>query len=83
MQSLLSALIFYGYGLGFYGSLSRIELIPIILGMGVFQIGFSVLWLRFYKQGPIEWIWRTLTYMKRQAIQRSENQKKAKGIQIA
>jgi uncharacterized protein len=72
-QSLLCALIFYGYGFGLYGSLSRIELLPIIVGIAVFQVGLSVLWLRFYKQGPIEWIWRTLTYMKWQAIHRSKN----------
>lgn len=71
MQSLICALIFYGYGAGLYGSISRIQLLPIIVGIWVFQIGFSVLWLAYFRQGPIEWLWRVLTYYRLQPIVRS------------
>lgn len=64
MQSVVCAFIFYGYGLGLHGSLSRLELIPIILGLWVTQIFLSVLWLSHCKQGPLEWLWRCLTYFK-------------------
>ena len=68
MQSLICAFIFYGYGAGLYGSVSRLELIPFIIGIWVFQVAFSVLWLSYFTQGPIEWIWRSLTYFRVQSI---------------
>ncbi|MFT6268762.1 MAG: hypothetical protein ACJAVV_001577 [Alphaproteobacteria bacterium] len=64
MQSLICGLIFYGYGLGWHGSLSRIELLPIVAGIWMFQIGLSYVWLTYFTQGPLEWIWRCLTYFK-------------------
>ena len=68
MQSLICAFIFYGYGAGLYGSVSRLELIPFIIGIWVFQVAFSVLWLSYFTQGPIEWIWRSLAYFRVQSI---------------
>jgi uncharacterized protein len=73
MQSVICALIFYGYGLGLYGSVSRLELLPIIVGIWVFQIGFAGFWLSLFKQGPIEWIWRNLTYMRIQSIRKTRS----------
>ncbi len=70
MQSLICALIFYGYGLGLYGSLSRLELLPIIAGLWCVQILFSIIWLRYFMQGPVEWLWRTLTYFRLQPLLR-------------
>jgi uncharacterized protein len=63
-QSIICAFIFYGYGLGWYGSFSRLELLPIIIGIGIFQVIFSSFWLTYFKQGPFEWIWRILSYLK-------------------
>ena len=61
-QSLLGILLFYGawLGLGKNASLAMAELIA--LGVYTFQIGFSLLWIKYYRYGPVEWIWRTLTY---------------------
>ncbi|GAA3955141.1 DUF418 domain-containing protein [Allohahella marinimesophila] len=70
MQSLICALLFYGYGLGLYGSLSRLELLPIIVGIWCGQILLSLIWLRYFLQGPVEWLWRTLTYFNLQPMLR-------------
>jgi len=61
-QSLFGILLFYGawLGLGKSASLAMAELIA--LGVYAFQTGFSLLWLKRYRFGPVEWIWRVLTY---------------------
>lgn len=72
MQSLIAAFIFYGWGLGHYGSMSRSELLFIVAGVWLFQIAFSVVWLSRFRMGPLEWLWRTLTYLRLQPLRRSE-----------
>jgi len=69
-QSIICALIFYGIGLGFYGSVSRLELIPIIVGIWAVQITFSNFWLHYFIQGPIEWLWRSSSSLKLQPLLR-------------
>lgn len=64
MQTIICVLLFYGYGLGLYATLSRLQLLPIILLIWAFQLIFSTWWLTHFKQGPIEWVWRMLTYMR-------------------
>ena len=61
-QSLFGILLFYGawLELGKNASLAMAELIA--LGVYAFQTGFSLLWLKRYRYGPVEWIWRVLTY---------------------
>ncbi|MCU0404222.1 MAG: DUF418 domain-containing protein [Chitinophagaceae bacterium] len=67
-QSLICGLIFYGYGLAYYGKLERYELYYVWAGIMLFQIVFSIVWLRFFRFGPLEWVWRSLTYWKKQPI---------------
>lgn len=62
LQSVLATWIFYGHGLGLFGLLSRAEQWFVIVGIWTVQIGLTLLWLRFYKMGPLEWLWRKLTY---------------------
>jgi len=62
MQTLISIFIFYGFGLGLYGKLEHYELVYFILGMWIFQLSFSRIWLQYFRQGPLEWIWRSLIY---------------------
>lgn len=61
-QSLIGSLVFYGYGLGMWKQWGRAELAIFVLSVFVAQIIFSHLWLRFFKYGPMEWLWRSLTY---------------------
>jgi uncharacterized protein len=63
-QSLIAAFIFYGWGLGYFGSMSRADLLFVVAGVWLFQIGFSLVWLRRFRFGPMEWLWRSLTYMR-------------------
>lgn len=67
-QSLIATTIFYGYGFGFGGNVGRMGVIGISLMIFAAQIAFSVCWLKFYRYGPMEWLWRSLTYGKRQPM---------------
>lgn len=65
LQSVLATFVFYGHGLGLFGQVSRIEMVGVVLAIWAIQIPVSVLWLRYFRYGPIEWIWRSLTYGQR------------------
>lgn len=62
MQSVLGTWIFYGYGLGYFEQLGRAWQVPLVLGLFALQVVFSRLWLRRFRFGPMEWLWRSLTY---------------------
>ncbi len=51
-----------GIGLGQFGQLERIEQVQLVVAVWVFQLIFSVLWLQVFRMGPLEWLWRTLSY---------------------
>ncbi|MDY0104004.1 MAG: DUF418 domain-containing protein [Lentimicrobium sp.] len=72
MQSLICTSIFYGYGLGYYGKINTAQ--GLILGVIVFifQVFFSRFWLSRFRFGPMEWLWRSLTYLKPQAMVRTK-----------
>jgi uncharacterized protein len=62
--------LFYGYGLGLYGDLPRVwqqALVVIVVGL---QLMVSPWWLRHFRFGPMEWLWRSLTYGQRQPMRR-------------
>lgn len=64
LQSVICSFFFYGYGFGYYGRLEQWELYAIVLEIAMVQIVFSVLWLRYYSMGPLEWLWSCLIYRK-------------------
>jgi uncharacterized protein len=66
MHSIVTSFIFYGDGFSLYGRLQRYELYYIVVALWVFQLIVSPIWLRYFQYGPAEWIWRSLTYNKRQ-----------------
>jgi uncharacterized protein len=70
MQSVVCTLIFYGYGLNYYAELGFYQLYLVVLGIWAFQLAVSPLWLRYFRFGPLEWLWRTLTYRKFQPFVR-------------
>lgn len=78
-QSLICGIIFYGVGFGYYGSLQRYEVYLVVGAIWVAQIIWSHIWLRFYRFGPLEWCWRSLTYWKKQPM-RKENTKEVLSI---
>ncbi len=64
-QSIICTLIFYGYGLGQYQQLPRAWHIPLAMALIALQMAFSAWWLKRFSMGPIEYLWRWLTYRKR------------------
>lgn len=72
-QSVILNFIFMGFGLGLFGELQRYQAYLVVLGVWVFQMIFSLLWLRCYRFGPAEWLWRSLTYRKSQPMRLGES----------
>ena len=70
MQSLMVGLFFYGIGFGMFGKLQRFEIYYVVGVVWVIQIIWSHLWLRFFRFGPLEWLWRSLTYWQFQPMKR-------------
>jgi len=67
-HSLICNFIFMGWGLGMAGELQRVEIYYVVFGIWAFQLIFSSLWLRYFRFGPAEWLWRSLTYGQRQPL---------------
>lgn len=70
-HTLAATTIFYGHGLGLFGSVERTGQVAIVLGIWAVQLIASPIWLRHFQFGPLEWVWRSLTYGQRQAMRRS------------
>ena len=64
MQTIIGITIYYGAGFGFGGYIGPALFIPIGLGVYAIQILYSNLWFKYFNYGPMEWIWRMLTYGK-------------------
>ncbi len=71
LQSLICVTLFYGYGLGLYGRIGQAEGLLLTAVIFLLQIPFSNWWLKRYRFGPMEWLWRCLTYRKMQPMRRS------------
>jgi uncharacterized protein len=70
-QSLVLSLLFYGYGLGLYGRLGSLAAVGVGLAVYAGQVVFSWAWLGRYRFGPVEWVWRSLTYGRGQPMGRA------------
>lgn len=70
MQSVLCTLFFFGYGLGFYERFAFYQVYYVVFAVWVLQLAYSPVWLRYFRFGPMEWVWRTLTYWKVQPMRR-------------
>jgi uncharacterized protein len=68
LTSVLCTLVFYGYGLGLFGRLQRYELLYVLAAVWAINIIFSTAWLKYFRFGPLEWAWRSLTYAKSQPM---------------
>jgi uncharacterized protein len=71
LQSVVCTWIFYGYGLGYFERLPRAWQVPFVVALFVAQVLLSHAWLRRYRFGPMEWLWRSLTYLKPQPMRTS------------
>ena len=62
LQTIIMIIIFYNFGFDLIGKLGLIPVSGIVILILITQIIFSNIWLRHYRFGPFEWIWRSLTY---------------------
>ena len=67
-QSLICGLVFYGHGLGLFEQVGGPGQVAIVAGIWVLQLTWSPWWLARFRFGPLEWLWRSATYMKRQPM---------------
>ncbi len=70
LQSVVCTLIFYNYGLGLYGEIGPTFGLILTLAIYWTQVRLSGWWFERFQFGPMEWVWRTLTYGRRQPLRR-------------
>ncbi|EDI8203524.1 hypothetical protein GE942_18150 [Salmonella enterica] len=59
LQTIICTTLFYQFGL--FMKFNRLELLFFVVPVWAINLLFSVIWLRFWRQGPVEWLWRQLT----------------------
>lgn len=72
LQSLFCFVLFYGVGFGLYGSVRPVQAMGIVVLFYVIQVFASKWWLAKFRYGPLEWIWRSLTYKRKQPLRERE-----------
>ena len=70
LQTVICTTIFYGHGLGGFGSVDRAGQFGVVTLVWALQLVAAPLWLQRYRFGPAEWIWRSLTYGERPGMRR-------------
>ena len=68
LQTVICTTLFNGYGFGLFGQFDRIQLLGVVVAVWALQVWYSPLWLRHFRFGPVEWVWRSLTYGKAQQV---------------
>jgi uncharacterized protein len=71
VQSVFGLLLFTGLGLGLYGRLERYELYYAVLGIWILQLAWSAPWLRRFRYGPAEYVWRALVLWRLPSFRRA------------
>lgn len=72
LQSLLCTWLFFGYGLGFFEQLPRAWQLVFAVALFALQGGISHLWLARFRYGPMEWLWRAMTYLRWPPLRRTQ-----------
>jgi uncharacterized protein len=68
--SVVMVLVFQGWAGGLYGELDRLELLAVVVVAWALMLGWSQPWLARFRYGPLEWLWRCLTYGRRFPMRR-------------
>ena len=68
LQTVLCTTLFYGHGFGLFGSVERTAQVAIVLAVWIVQLIASSWWVKRFRYGPTEWVWRSLTYGQFQPI---------------
>ncbi|WP_078554168.1 DUF418 domain-containing protein [Bacillus alkalicellulosilyticus] len=69
-QSFICVTIFYGYGFGYFAKIGPALGILLAFIIYALQVIVSFYWLKYFRFGPMEWIWKTITYHKAQPLKR-------------
>jgi len=70
LESLLCTWIFYGHGFGLFSRVSRVQEALVVAAVWIVVLVFSRLWMARFYFGPLEWVWRSLTYGEREPFRR-------------
>ncbi|TCP54476.1 uncharacterized protein EV586_10494 [Tumebacillus sp. BK434] len=68
MSSLICTTIFYSYGFGLFNKIGPAKGLLISFLIYPLLMVFSIVWLRYFRYGPVEWLWRSLTYGQLQSM---------------
>jgi uncharacterized protein len=69
-QTLMCTALFFGFGFGMFNQLERHELFYVVAAIWALELAWSSIWLKHFRFGPLEWLWRSLTYWQRQPMRR-------------
>ena len=61
-QSVVCTALFYGWGFGLMNKINLTGILVVTVSLFLMQIAFSVWWLKRYRFGPVEWLWRSIAY---------------------
>jgi uncharacterized protein len=62
LHTAICTTVFYGHGFGLFGKVDRTGQFAIVLAIWALQLVISPIWLKYFLFGPLEWLWRSLTY---------------------
>lgn len=79
-QSIMCGFFFLGIGLGYFGKLEYHQLFYVVGTVWLIQIVWSHIWLRYFRFGPLEWLWRSLTYWKKQPFKKNNSSTDTMGM---
>lgn len=72
LQSIIATTLFYGHGLGRFGYFERWQQYLTVAIIWIALLIFASVWLRYFRFGPFEWLWRSLTYLKLQPMKKGQ-----------
>ena len=70
VQSIVGTFIFFGWGLGYITKIPSSVALVIAIAIIISQMLFSKLWLKYFNYGPLEWLWRSVTFLKRYPLKK-------------
>lgn len=74
LQTLIGTYLIYNYGIGLLGTLSNTQALALAVLIITFQVWLSAVWLKYFRYGPIEWLWRSGTKLSWQPMGRKSGQ---------
>ena len=72
-HTIIGIVLFYPYGFGLFNKYSLWQIELMAVGIYILQVLFAKIWLKHFSFGPLEWLWRCLTYGKLFPIRKEKN----------